>query len=48
MIWKLRRKFILISTLSMLGVFALIFLLISVFSYSTLDSTMDTLTDMVT
>ena len=47
MIWKLRRKFILISTLSMLGVFALIFLLISVFSYSTLDSTMDTLTDMV-
>lgn len=47
MIWRLRRKFILISTLSMLGVFALIFLLIGIFSYSSLDHTMDTLTDMV-
>lgn len=47
MIWKLRRKFILISTLSMLGVFALIFLLIGIFSDSALDRTMDTLTDAV-
>ena len=34
MIWRLRRKFILISTLSMLGVFALIFVLIVVSGYS--------------
>lgn len=47
MIWRLRRKFILISTLSMLGVFLLIFALIAIFSYSSLDHTMDTLTDAV-
>ena len=47
MIWRLRRKFILISTLSMLGVFALIFVLIVVSGYSSLDRTMDELTDAV-
>ena len=45
MIWRLRRKFILISTLSMLGVFALIFVLIVVSGYSSLDRTMDELTE---
>ena len=47
MIWKLRRKLILICTLSMLGVFLLIFLLIGTFSYVSLNRTMDTLTDAV-
>ena len=47
MIWRLRRKFILISTLSMLGVFALIFVLIVVSGYSSLNRTMDELTDAV-
>ena len=37
MIWKLRRKLILICTLSMLGVFLLIFLLIGTFSYVSLN-----------
>ncbi len=47
MIWKLRRKFILISTLSMLGVFALIFVLIVVSGYASLNRTMDALTDAI-
>ena len=47
MIWRLRRKFILISTFSMLGVFALIFVLIVASGYSSLDRTMDELTDAV-
>lgn len=47
MIWKLRRKLILISTLSMLGVFALIFVLIGALGYASLNRTMDTLTDAV-
>lgn len=47
MIWKLRRKFILISTLSMLGVFAVIFVLIGIFGHASLNRTMDTLTDAV-
>lgn len=47
MIYRLRRKFILISTLSVLGVFALILLLIGIFSYTSLNRTMDTLTDVI-
>lgn len=47
MIYRLRRKFILISTLSVVGVFTVIFLLISVFSYTSLNRTMDTLTDAI-
>ena len=47
MIWKLRRKFILISTLSMLCVFAIIYTLICVFGVTSLNRTMDTLTDAV-
>lgn len=47
MIWRLRRRFILVSTLSVIGVLAIIFLLIGVFSYVSLDRTMDTLTDAV-
>lgn len=47
MIWRLRRRFILVSTLSVIGVLAVIFLLIGVFSHVSLDRTMDTLTDAV-
>lgn len=47
MIAELQKKFIRISVLSVLGVFALIFLLLVLFSWSQLEQTMDTLTDAI-
>ena len=47
MIAELQKKFIRISVLSVLGVFALIFLLLVLFSWNQLEQTMDTLTDAI-
>lgn len=47
MIYKLRRKFILISTASLCIVFLFIFSLIAVYAAVSVDRTMDTLTDAV-
>lgn len=47
MIYNLRKKFILISTLSVVIVFSLIFLLICLVGSSQLNNTMDTLTDAI-
>lgn len=47
MIWKLRRKLILISTLSVLGALTVIFSLICAVGTASLNRTMDTLTDAI-
>lgn len=47
MFWKLRKKFILIASLSFLGVFTLLFSVISLASTVRTNASLDTLTDML-